>query len=206
MDMLTVAARQLLLFAHLIGFALAFAAILREDVALLKAQRLDVDQLAATGRTIAWLLGFLWVTGTGLIWLEVGMDMALLAAKPKLLAKLAVVGVLTLNGVLLHWLALPMLAQPPYSHRGAATLCAALGAVSSVSWVFASFLGAARIIAPLLSLVGFMALYFCGLGIGVSIAFLLVRPRIERLLAGATGAADHARVLNVPAGTAPVQQ
>ncbi len=183
MDMLTVAARQLLLFAHLIGFALAFAAILREDMALLTAPRIDAGKLAAAGRTIAWLLGFLWATGIGLLLLEVGLDMALLASKPKLLAKLAVVCVLTLNGALLHRLALPMLAGPVHAPRQAATLCAVLGAVSSVSWLLASFLGASRVIAPWMSLGGFLALYVAGLGIGLLVALMLVRPRVERLLA-----------------------
>jgi len=182
MDMLTVAARQLLLFAHLIGFALAFAAILREDMALLSAQRVDAQKLVAAGRTIAWMLGFLWVTGIGLLLLEFGWDLTALASRPKLLAKLAVVCVLTLNGALLHRLALPALAGPVHSPRRAATLCAVLGAVSSVSWLLASFMGASRLIAPWMSLGGFLALYVAGLCMGLLVALTLVRPRVERLL------------------------
>ena len=182
MDMLNMAARQLLLFAHLICFALSFAAILREDMALLTTQHIDGGRLAAAGRAITWMLGVLWVTGMGLLLLEFGWDLTALASRPKLLAKLAVVSVLTLNGALLHRLALPALAGPVHSPQRAATLCAVLGAVSSVSWLLASFVGASRLIAPWMSLGGFLVLYFAGLAVGLLIALVLVRPRIERML------------------------
>ena len=49
MDMLTTTARQLLLFGHTLAFAFAIVAVFREDVALLRARRVDAAKLEATG-------------------------------------------------------------------------------------------------------------------------------------------------------------
>ncbi len=77
----------------------------------------------------------------------------------KLPAKLIVVGALTPNGWALHAWVFPRL-------RGAAVHidhrlwpAAALGAISSASSLYASFVGVARVVSPWLSLAAFMALY-----------------------------------------------
>ena len=149
MDMLTTTARQLLLFGHTLAFAFAIVAVFREDVALLRARRVDADKLEATGRTIARLLGLLWLTGAALILLDIGLDWSALANKPKLAAKLTVVSLLTANGLLLHWVVFPMLTKPQRSPGFASAVCAVVGAVSSVTWLFASFVGVARLIRTL---------------------------------------------------------
>ena len=43
---------QGVLFLHLAAFAIAFSAVLREDVALFKAQRIDLVRLTETARTL----------------------------------------------------------------------------------------------------------------------------------------------------------
>ena len=45
-----VIARQALLYGHIIAFALALATILKEDVRLLRAQRIDSASLLATAK------------------------------------------------------------------------------------------------------------------------------------------------------------
>ena len=54
----------------------------------------------------------LWITGLAVIGMDTGFDTGLLATKPKLLAKLTVVAVLTVNSLGLHLLAFLRMAAP----------------------------------------------------------------------------------------------
>src|SRR5271163_1883399 len=99
----TVIAHQALLYGHIIAFALALAAVTKGDVHLLRAKRIDSASLHATANLVKWLLLALWVTGVPMVMMDIGTDVSLLLEKPKLLAKLVVVGTVTLNGILLHF-------------------------------------------------------------------------------------------------------
>jgi hypothetical protein len=176
--------RQGLLFLHLVAFALAFAEIVRADFRLLRAPRIDFAGLDTSARLVGVALLALWITGLGLVALDTGFDPAAIAAKPKLVAKLIAVTVLTGNGVLLHHYAFPVLRSGARSHVRVATI-AALGAVSSVSWTYAAFAGSARLIAGAMSLEGFLLLYGLGLISGIGVAVLVVAPMLRsRLAAG----------------------
>src|ERR1700675_3574137 len=136
----TVIARQVLLYGHIIAFALALATTIKADVHLLWAKCIDSASLLATAKSLKWLLLALWVTGVPMVMMDIGTDVSLLLDKPKLLAKLIVVGALTLNGILLHLVAFPMVTGKPKNPNKAATIAAMLGAVSITSWLYASFL------------------------------------------------------------------
>jgi hypothetical protein len=112
--------------------------------------------------------------------MDIGTDVSVLLGKPKLLAKLIVVGALTLNGILLHLVAFPMVTGKPQNPNKAATIAATLGAVSTTSWLYASFVAVSRIGA--LSLHDFVVLYLLALAIAVSFATLVVRNRLHLLL------------------------
>jgi hypothetical protein len=184
--------RQLLLFSHAIAFAFAVVTVLREDVALLTTQCVDVERIEASGRTMVRLLAALWLTGIALIVLQRAIDPASALLSPKLAAKLSVVVVLTFNGLLLHELAFPRLARPHGRVPGAATICTILGAVSTTTWLFASFLGLARWMPASTSYGQFMTLYAIALALGLMVALAVVRPRLEAMLAAA---ADEQRFL-----------
>ena len=179
---LSIMTKQGILFAHLVLFAFAIAAILREDIRMLFADKIDTHALVDTGLQIKWLLIGLWCTGLILIALDVGLNFALVLAKPKLLTKIIVVVALTFNGALLHLVAFPMLTGGKGSPRQAATAATILGSISTVSWSYASFVGSARIIQPYFSFAQFMALYVIAVCLAVSIGLLFVRDRIEQLL------------------------
>jgi hypothetical protein len=179
---ISVIARQALLYGHIIAFALALATILKGDVRLLRAQRIDSASLHASAKLVQWLLLALWVTGVPMVMMDIGTDVSLLLGKPKLLAKLIVVGALTLNGILLHLVAFPMVTGKPKNPNKAATIAAMLGAVSITSWLYASFLGAARLVAPYFSLNDFVILYLLLLAVAVPFAILVVRNRLKLLL------------------------
>jgi len=178
----TVIARQALLYGHIIAFALALAAVIKEDVHLLRAKRIDSASLHATAKLVKWLLLALWVTGVPMVMMDIGTDVSVLLGKPKLLAKLIVVAALTLNGILLHLVAFPMVTGKPQNPNKAATIAATLGAVSIASWLYASFVGAARLVAPYFSLNDFVILYLLLLAVAVPFAILVVRNRLKLLL------------------------
>jgi len=143
---ISVLACQALLYGHIIAFALALATILKEDVRLLRAKLIDSASLLASAKLVKWLLLALWVTGVPMVMMDIGTDVSLLLGKPKLLAKLIVVGALTLNGILLHLVAFPMLTSNLENPNKVATIAVTLGAVSITSWLYASFVGVARVV------------------------------------------------------------
>jgi hypothetical protein len=175
--------RQGLLFAHLCVFALAFAEIVHGDLRLLRQPRLDLDALGRTAGIVGASLLMLWLTGIGLVALETGLDPAAIAARPKLLAKLVVVSVLSANGVLLHHLAFPMLRTGGAQSHWGSVLVASLGAVSSVSWTYAAFVGSARIIAAGMTLDRFLLLYGAALAGGAFVAVAMVAPLLRQRFA-----------------------
>jgi hypothetical protein len=179
---LLILARQALVYGHIIAFALALAAILKEDFRFFRAERIDAASLLASAKLVKWLLLALWATGIPMVIMDVGTDVSLLLSNSKLVAKLMVVTALTLNGILLHFIAFPMLIGKPNNPAKAATIAATLGAISMTSWLYASFLGASRIVGPYFSLYGFVILYLLGLAIALLVAILVVRDRLERLL------------------------
>jgi hypothetical protein len=176
---ITVIMRQALLYGHIIVFALALATIIKEDARLLRARRIDSASLRATAKSVKWLLLALWVTGVPMLLMDIGADFSLLLGKPKLLTKLIVVGALTLNGIILHLVALPLITGKVQNPNRAATIAAILGAVSTASWLYASFVAVSRIVASYFSLYDFVLLYLLALTIAVSFAILVVRRRLE---------------------------
>lgn len=180
--MLVSLTRQLLLFGHLAAFAFALVTILREDLAMLTVRRVDPVKLARTARMTKWLLWFLWITGVILLGFAVGPHPAAVWANPKLAMKVAVVVLLTINGWVLHRFAFPMLTRPQAQPHVAAVVCATVGAISSVSWVYAALVGSARYVAPKMNLEEFVGIYLLALVAGILIAQLIVRPHVEKLL------------------------
>jgi hypothetical protein len=175
--------RLLLLFIHVMAFALALGCVLREDAKLLSARPIDAESLRATARLVRFALIVLWASGTALIVLDTGGEPARIADSPKMLAKLTVVCVLTANGVALHALAFPALLGEARHGSYAAAIASALGAISAASWLSATLLGIARSHLRGFEYADFMLGYAGMLAIAVAFALLVVRPRIVRKLA-----------------------
>jgi hypothetical protein len=173
---------QSLLYVHIIAFALALAEVLRADWRLLHSSRLDIERLVQASRRLTWLLLLLWASGIPLVGFAVDWDYLRLADAPKLASKAIVVAALTLNGALLHYVVFPMLKGQRGSARLSAAVSSVLGAVSTASWLYASFVGAARLIAPKMSLADFLGLYITILIVAVAAALLFVAPRMEKTI------------------------
>jgi hypothetical protein len=173
---------QGVLFVHVAAFAIAFSAVVREDIAMVKAQCIDMPRLASTAQTLTGALIVLWLTGLALIGFAIGIDPDALMARPKLLAKLLVVIALTANGVALHAFAFPRLGRTTSTQqRPSVVVPVVLGAISTASWLYASFIGVARVIAPSMSLQNFMTWYAALLLVAITVGLVFVRPRVSRM-------------------------
>ena len=107
-----------------------------------------IHQAEVLSRVVSSGLVILWSTGIGLIWVNL-MDKPEYLSNPKLWAKIAIVGVLTANGVFIHVKVLPMLKQrigmrlfEDVSRIQTAALTL-IGALSFVSWTTPFILGKA---------------------------------------------------------------
>jgi hypothetical protein len=165
--------QQAVLFAHVIAFALTVSMVLREDWHLIKHRRVDTRRMAQAARAAMLGLSVLWTTGIALVILGAATSTGPWVLGAKLLAKLIVVGVLTINGVALHAWVFPWWSDAQrITSLPRLWLAAPLGAISGASWLCASFIGVARHLSPWMSLADFMALY--GVVIGSSVAMSLV--------------------------------
>ncbi|GHD68973.1 hypothetical protein [Jeongeupia chitinilytica] len=180
--------RLLLLYPHLIACCVAIGATVLADMKIMGQRTGHGDRalLQLVSRVVLVALAVLWCTGLSIIVLDFGHwpGWAELVAKPKLISKLVVVSVLTLNGAALHHYALPRL-LPTSVDR--AKLCrtqrlrlACIGGVSAASWAFAAFLGIARPLANKLSTGGFLGLYLAALAVALGIG-LISAPRLRAL-------------------------
>lgn len=182
MDIVTLI-HQGVLYLHVVAFAIAFSAVLREDWALCRARRVDLQRLRQTANTLTITLAVLWASGLVLLACDAGPDMAGLGASPKAQAKLLVAAALTANGLALHAWAFPTLQASSARDPLDATLAVVLGATSTVSWSYAAFLGVARVIAKSMSLTGYLTGYAASLSVAITCALLFVRPHVARWLA-----------------------
>ena len=173
---------QTVLIAHLFSFAFAIVLVAKADWAMLSGAYHDGRRnLGKDARNTAFWLAMLWISGLALIGMGLGFDVSAIMANGKVFAKVTVVAILTLNGLFLHFYAFPVFAKP----RGKITnfqilVCSVSGAISSVSWLFASLFGVARKVAPFMSYQNFMAVYLLCLMGGLAIALTFARPFIRR--------------------------
>ncbi|WP_311223859.1 MULTISPECIES: hypothetical protein [unclassified Acidovorax] len=140
-----------ILFAHLIAMAVAVGKILEFDTKFLFQARAPMTSegivsLKWTQAVVSASLAVLWATGAMLVVLG-SMESPDYLNNQKLWVKVGIVACLTFNGWVMHRWAFPMLQGDtafldlPKAHMLGLT---ALATASSVSWLYASFLGIAR--------------------------------------------------------------
>ncbi|WP_137920030.1 hypothetical protein [Hydrogenophaga sp. 2FB] len=146
--------RMAIVYAHLIACCAALGLILMSDIAMVKQlisgdprERMDPKHLQDLQNTVAMALVALWATGVAMIALDASFKGWEYFANPKLQAKITVVCLLTLNGVLLHHRVLPLMKKAgtllnmSFSQRSFAVFA---GSASAVSWFYAALLGVGR--------------------------------------------------------------
>lgn len=175
--------RMALIYVHLLLAAFALRAVLHTDLLVLS-QRVVADDLEHIHQHLLWLLGALWLSGLGVAAIDLDFDIGLLPTRPKLMAKLTSVSVLTLNGLLLrHW-CFPRLSRGRTLGAGEHSLLMVIGAISSASWLMAAFIGIARPL-RLWQTWEFLALYGAALS-AAALGALLVGAVMRRVASVAT--------------------
>ena len=175
--------RMAVILAHILAVITAGAAIAFGDYAIFGGQQINIALLHKAGRVVIVALGMLWLTGLIIIWLDTRFEWAVLITQPKLMAKLTVVSLLSLNGIALHHLAFKRLQALQNQPMQSTKLPVILGAISVVTWLYAIFLGLAKPVTPILGYAGFMGLYLALLAAGIATAVWLMGPRLANRLA-----------------------
>lgn len=144
--------KTLIVYAHLLAACVAVGVLLIQDLALAKSKgsRLSetaIKELTKSADIMFIALVVLWISGLALVLVGYIDNPQQYLLNEKLWAKFTVVSVLTLNGIALHYFSFPrmissrgLLGQPAIEQ----ILMALTGAVSTVSWLFACYLGIAR--------------------------------------------------------------
>jgi hypothetical protein len=167
--LVTELARMGIIYVHLIACCVAIGLVLTSDLAMVKqlyrgetGSDADSRHLETLQTTVATALIVLWISGAAVVLLDASIKGWDYFANPKLQAKIAIVVLLTLNGVVLHHKVLPWLqkAGSLLNLSFAQSLLAIFaGAVSGVSWFYAALLGVGKPLSWRYSLVELMAVY-----------------------------------------------
>ncbi len=174
-------AQQILVFIHLFAFAFAIVMIVGEDFKILISKKMDVGKLHKLANRVTILLGVLWVSGIALLAIKPGLDLELILANSKLAAKITVVSVLTINGMLLHLFVFPSFRSPEKFKR-ILVIASLLSVISTTSWIYAGLVGAARAIAPIMTYQNYMNIYLVLLAFALFVGVLVVYPMMKLLL------------------------
>lgn len=156
-------------YAHLIACCVAIGMVLTSDFAMIKelikgdkTHLQDAHHMESLQKTVSGALAVLWITGLAIIWIDIADKGLSYLLNPKLQAKIAIVTLLTFNGVLLHRLVLPALEKAgsllklQFNMRMFALFA---GALSGVSWFYAAMLGVGRPLSWKYSLTEILAAY-----------------------------------------------
>lgn len=190
MDLSFIELKTLFLIVHLIGLALGVGGALISDVMFFK----TIRDWRITKTEMEFLTIGSYAVGAGLVLLVVsGIAMFSLAPEQylessKFLAKMTVVAILAVNGLVLHTIQVPHLKQ--VAERRLSTRTAFLetrpllltsGVVSVVSWLSALILGAFRSIPFSYEMIisSYLAMLFLALGVAFVIRDFIIPTRDE---------------------------
>ncbi|MFC5522168.1 hypothetical protein [Polaromonas jejuensis] len=161
--------RLAIVYIHLIACCVAIGLVLTSDIAMVKQllqgdsnEPVDHKHLDSLQKTVSRALAVLWVTGVTFIVWDVSAKGWGYMANPKIQAKIGLVVLLTINGVLLHKTVLPLMQKAgsllklTFNQR---LLALFAGSVSGVTWFYAAFIGVGRPLAWKYSLVELLAAY-----------------------------------------------
>ncbi len=144
--------KTLIVYAHLLAACVAIGILLIQDLALAKSKgsplsATAIKDLTKSAEIMFIALVVLWISGLSLVLVGYLENPQQYLMNPKLWAKFTVVSILTLNGIALHYFSFPrvtsrrgLLGLPTFEQ----ILVTLTGALSSVSWLFACYLGIAR--------------------------------------------------------------
>lgn len=133
--------QAVLVYGYLVLCAFALSAVLKTDIAIVTA-KIDRNAINTASKTISMLLLALWTSAVAIIYIDTGFTLETLPTRSKLLLKLVCVTTLTLNGLVLHHLSLPVLTRDPAGITvKESVLLVTTGAISTCHWMLAAFVG-----------------------------------------------------------------
>lgn len=195
---LDTALRLMLVYAHLLLCVFALAEVLGTDWRLLRS-RISARHLLRSHRRVVLLLAGLWLTGVTII----ALDGLPLAQNGKLMAKIACVSLLTMNGLVLRYWCFPRLVSQRPLQRGESWALMCSGATSTTCWLMAGFYGVARPLASF-SVAQNLLLLAAALAVALPVALSLSgRLREGRRQRQRGGVAQAARLKTAAAPSPP---
>jgi hypothetical protein len=163
--------RLMLVYTHLIACCVAIGLVLKSDVTIMihtfkadpASAHAHAKEMKELESIVIAALFALWTTGVAIVTLDATTkDGWQYFANPKIQAKILIVTLLTLNGVVLHKLVLPWMRKAGSllsMSFDKSMLSTFAGTVSGVSWLYAAMLGVGRPLAWKYSLGELMAAY-----------------------------------------------
>jgi hypothetical protein len=144
--------KTLIIYGHLLAACVAIGILLIQDFAIIRSRGAPLStsatsELIKAAKIVSAALIFLWITGVSLVVIGYLENPQHFLLNQKLWSKLAVVSILTINGLFLHFYSFPKVTCPCGLVNLSTieqVLVVVSGAVSSVSWLFACYLGIAR--------------------------------------------------------------
>jgi hypothetical protein len=168
--------KTILVFSHFGLATFALFSILQSDYVFLKNYNValteeHIDILEKIKHSTSWSLFWLCATGAMIVMYGVIRD-PLFLTNQKLWVKIIVVCILTVNGFFVHWFSDRL--RPTYTiaylSGNMSNILCTLGAISSTSWVWACFLGVARLWNKGMSFELISFYYFASLIVAISVA------------------------------------
>lgn len=170
-----------LVYVHLIACCVAIGLVLTSDVSfvarMLKGDsRQDPEHLKILQRTVSISLALLWLSGLAVVAHDAALSGWDYFLNPKIQAKVVIVCLLTLNGMVLHKAVLPglmktgALLELSFSRK---MLALFTGSVSGVSWFYAAMLGIGRPLNWKYPLTDLLGMYPVFIGAAFTIMLLL---------------------------------
>lgn len=161
--------RMGIVYVHLLACCVAVGLVLTSDISMAKkmlkhgaAATFDKPHFNSLQKVVSLSLAILWLTGISIIGLDVSGAGLEYFNNPKIQAKIIIVSLLTLNGILLHNTVMPLMLKAGSMLRmtpNAQMLAVTSGTFSAVSWFYAAMLGIARPLSWKYSLTEVMAFY-----------------------------------------------
>lgn len=175
---------DLVRYAHILVVAVGFGGAFLTDMFALSRLAAPIDQgfismMRSYHTTIWYCVIAMWITGTIMIYIRTGFDLANFT--PKLFAKLAVVSILTANAKIIHAIVMPLIVENQgkslmWMPLGVKVWLAVIGAVSTSSWMLALAMGSSKVLATsgwLTFVLCVPLVYVCAIGAAVCALSLL---------------------------------
>lgn len=160
--------KSLIVFAHLITVCMALGSVFVMDIKLLlwrkhKPNKIQLQRMEETQSIANYALIGLWITGAVIILYGYNLEGMKYVLNEKLWAKIFVVFVLTTNGFFLHKIAFPKLKHHALVDipQPMLAIVMVMGAISSISWLFAAYLGIARHWSYSMPILNILVIYAC---------------------------------------------